>query len=72
MESTGSVRQFYNFFLKCIVEMPESAMYIFKGVISHKWTKWQRGLSRMLLSTAGIIDSDVTCCKDVLLLLLLL
>jgi hypothetical protein len=48
-----------------MVEMSKSAMDIFKRVVSHKWTKWQPGLSRMLLSTADIMDSVVTCCKDV-------
>jgi hypothetical protein len=33
--------------------------------------KWRRGLSRKLLSTAGIMDSDVVCCKDVWRLLYL-
>jgi hypothetical protein len=45
--------------------MAKSTMDIFKGVVSHKWAKWQRGLSRMLLSTAGIMDYDATYCKDV-------
>lgn len=49
--------------------MPKSAMDIFKGVVSHKWTNWQRGLSRMFLSTPGIMDSDVAYCKDVCRLL---
>jgi hypothetical protein len=52
-----------------MVEMPKSVMDIFKGVLSHKWVKWQHGLSRMLLSAAGIMDCDVTCCKDVCRLL---
>jgi hypothetical protein len=48
---------------------PKSAMDIFKGVLSYKLAKWQHGLSRMLLSTADIMDSDVTCSKDVCRLL---
>jgi len=48
---------------------PKSAMDVFKRAVSHKWAKWQRGLSRMLLSTAGVMDSDATYCKDVCRLL---
>jgi len=52
-----------------MVEMPKSAMDISKGVVYHKWAKLQRGLSRVLPLTAGLMASDVTCCKDVCRLL---